>query len=349
MAETKMPLPFEASTEDIMRDAEPFVDSVFACLESEFMVMPRGRGFIDYPTFEAGYQAVKRATEGFASLSPDRVCQVTAEVPVSLIVLRAMLGFTPPEWAYVTTKRTGTAIPQGAARTIDRRVRLSPVQPLHLRGVTAQRVRCLVETACAMLEEGAPELSPAVIHRLDKADTRHGRTSLCNLDAIGVPYAMMLYERFLGRPFAGHRDSVSDLIGSGLEAAIEDVLNRAGISFRKTGRAERIPGFPQNPDFIVPDEFNPRVIIEAKIAEDDGTARDKVARIQQLRTLSVEGRGEDNPRYEVVACIAGRGFRQRREDMKRMLSATRGKVFTLKTLDRLVECTALRSFRTKTE
>lgn len=349
MAETKMPLPFETPPEDIMRDAESYVDSVFACLESDFMVMPRGRGFIDYPTFEAGYQAVKRATEGFADISPGKVCQAAAEVPVSLIVLRAMLGFTPPEWAYVATKRTGTAIPQGAARTIDRRVRLSPVQPLHLRGVTAQRVRCLVETACAMIEEGAPELSPALIHRLDKADTRHGRASLCNLDAIGVPYAMVLYERFLGRPFAGHRDSVSDLIGGGLEAAIEDVLNRAGISFRKTGRAEHILGFEQNPDFIVPDEFNPHVIIEAKIAEDDGTARDKVARIQQLRTLSLKGRDEANPRYEVVACIAGRGFRQRREDMKRMLIATRGKVFTLKTLDRLVECTALRGFRTKAE
>jgi hypothetical protein len=198
-----------------------------------------------------------------------------------------------------------------------------------------------------MLEEGAPDVESDAIHRLDKADTRHGRTSLSNLSAIGVPYPMMLYERLLGRPFAGHRDSVSDLIGGGLEAAIEDVLNRAGIAPRKTRRAERITGFKQTPDFIVPDEFNPRVIIEAKITEDDGTARDKVARIQQLRTESLVGRAANDPKYEVVACIAGRGFGQRREDMRKLLTATRGKVFTLKTLDRLVDCTELKAFRTR--
>ena len=37
--------------------------------------------------------------------------------------------------------------------------------------------------------------------------------------------------------------------------------------------------FDPFPDFIVPDEFNPQVVIEAKITEDDGTARDKVTRI----------------------------------------------------------------------
>jgi len=36
---------------------------------------------------------------------------------------------------------------------------------------------------------------------------------------------MLLYERFLGRPFAGHRDSVSELVGDSLESVIEDVLS----------------------------------------------------------------------------------------------------------------------------
>ena len=137
---------------------------------------------------------------------------------------------------------------------------------------------------------------------------------------MGVPYAMLLYERFLGRPFAGHRDSVSELVGDILESAIEEVLSRAGISFRKTKRAERIEGFDQTPDFIVPSEFNPQVIIEAKITEDDGTARDKVTRIQHLGELSLSGNvAKDNPKYEVVACIGGRGFGVRREDMKKMI------------------------------
>ncbi len=164
---------------------------------------------------------------------------------------------------------------------------------------------------------------------------------------MGVPYAMLLYERFLGRPFAGHRDSVSDLIGDSLESAIEEVLSKAGISYRKTKRAEKIEGFDQTPDFIIPDEFNPQIIIEAKITEDDGTARDKVTRIQHLGQLSLAGRPSDQPKYEVIACIGGRGFGVRREDMKKMLLATRGKVFTVKTMDRLIDCSRLKEFRTK--
>ncbi len=127
--------------------------------------------------------------------------------------------------------------------------------------------------------------------------------------------------------------------------AIEDVLTKASISFRKTKRAERIEGFDQMPDFIIPSEFNPQIIIEAKITEDDGTARDKVTRIQHLGELSLVGRSADNPKYEVIACIGGRGFGVRREDMKKMILATRGKVFTAKTLDRLVECTRLKEFK----
>jgi hypothetical protein len=158
---------------------------------------------------------------------------------------------------------------------------------------------------------------------------------------------MVLYERFLGRPFAGHRDSVSELVGDILETAIETVLHSGGISYRKTKRAERVNGFDQAPDFIVPNEFNPQVVIEAKITEDDGTARDKVTRVQHLGNLSMEGRSAaDVPRFEVIACIAGRGFKVRREDMKKLLLSTRGKVFTLQNLDRLIECSRLAEFRT---
>jgi hypothetical protein len=156
---------------------------------------------------------------------------------------------------------------------------------------------------------------------------------------------MLLYERFLGRPFAGHRDSVSDIIGDSLESAIEEVLAGAGVSFRKTKRAERIEGFDQTPDFIIPSEFNPQIVIEAKITEDDGTARDKVTRIQHLGELSLVGRSLNNPKYEVIACIGGRGFGVRREDMKKMILATRGKVFTAKTLGYLVECTQIKNYK----
>ena len=78
-------------------------------------------------------------------------------------------------------------------------------------------------------------------------------------------------------------------------------------------------------------------MIEAKLSEDDGTARDKVARVVRLRTL----RDEAGENYDVIACIAGRGFKVRREDMRRLLQATDGKVFTLATMNLLIENTRI--------
>jgi hypothetical protein len=40
-------------------------------------------------------------------------------------------------------------------------------------------------------------------------------------------------------------------------------------------------------------------------------------------------------------------FGVRREDMKKLIIATRGKVFTLQNMDRLVDSTKLREFRTR--
>jgi hypothetical protein len=339
--------PFEAPFDEILKDSERYVDAIFSGLESEFLVMPMGAGFLEYPVFERGYEALKAATKGFSQLEPTEVLSATLAQPISIVVLRTMLGFTPSEWGYVTTQRTGVSVTQGFVRSMDRKVRMSPEKPLNANGVTSERLRALVETACHMLSEGVSQVEEDQLHRLNKADTKRGLESIKSIAGMGVPYAMLLYERFLGRPFAGHRDSVSELVGDTLESAIEDVLSKAGISYRKTKRAERIEGFDQAPDFIVPSEFNPHVIIEAKITEDDGTARDKVTRIQHLGELSLAGRPADNPKYEVIACIGGRGFGVRREDMKKMILSTRGKVFTLKTLDRLVEYTRLKDFKTK--
>ena len=84
-------------------------------------------------------------------------------------------------------------------------------------------------------------------------------------------------------------------MGDSLESAIEDVLVKAGVSYRKTKRAERIAGFDQAPDFLIPSEFNVQAVIEAKLTEDDGTARDKVTRIQHLAQLS-QPEGISSPR-----------------------------------------------------
>ncbi|MGV8039048.1 MAG: hypothetical protein AB2L07_02880 [Thermoanaerobaculaceae bacterium] len=339
-----MRFPFEASWSEVEADLGSFVDAVFSCLESEFLVLPKGAGFVEYPVFEQGYEALRVGTGGFERLNPGEVLTIVRAKPVALLVLRAMLGFTPPEWAYLATQRSGVDVSQGAVRSLDRKVRLAPLAPLGQGGLTTERVKALVTVACQLLAEGMPATPADRLHRLDKADTRGGPAALRSRATVGVPYAMLLYERFLGRPFAGHRDSVSELVGDALESAIDGVLHRSGVSFRRTKRAERVEGFDQAPDFIVPDEFNPQVVIEAKLTEDDGTARDKVTRVQHLGELAAAGMPPGQRRFEVIACIAGRGFGVRRKDMEKLLQATQGKVFTLQNLDRLVECTRLKDY-----
>jgi hypothetical protein len=54
-------------------------------------------------------------------------------------------------------------------------------------------------------------------------------------------------------------------------------------------------------DFCVPDETHSAVVIEAKLTSDDGTARDKVARIKELKTQRNQHVAEGRPFYEVVA------------------------------------------------
>ena len=342
-----MKYPFESDLSEVLAHPESFVDAVFSSLASEFLVMPKGEGFLEYARFASGYEALKSATKGFTEFAPPVVLRSILECPVVFVVLRSILGFTPPEWAYLAANRKSIEIPQNVARSLDRKARTMSDGPLKLGASSYARLTALVETACELIAEGCPKVPQDRIHRFCKSDSLEGLSSVRQLAGLGAPYAMLLYERFLGRPFAGHRDSVSELIGDGLESAIEDQLVAAGITFRKTKRAERITGFDQAPDFIIPDEFNPAVIIEAKLTEDDGTARDKATRIIRLCQMSEQRAREGTTTYQVIACLAGRGFGVRREDMRQMIFHTSGKVFTPKTLDRLVDCSALAKFRTK--
>ncbi len=190
--------PFEVPFDEVLANLDEHVSAVFSCLESEFLVLPKGTGFIDYSVFEAGYEALKKATKEFVDLAPDTLLSALREDAISLLVLRTILGFTPPEWAYVASQRTGVEIPQGFVRSLDRGIRLQPRRPLPTSGVGVGRMSALVETASQLLSEGAPKIDADKLHRLDKADTKAGLNSLRASAELGIPYGMLLYERFLG-------------------------------------------------------------------------------------------------------------------------------------------------------
>ena len=353
--ELVVPRPFELDASQLTSQLEEMVDQVFFDLVSETLVLPKGNNFIKYADFRDAYEVLKRHTYNFTVVSISTISSALLENSRTFGVWRAILGMTAPEWAELVRNETGIDIPQGAARQIDRYCRASAdyvrklattyggdllalldsgTEPVE--GLTLYRVLLLIHVGAQIVAGGAPPTSEELVHRLDKFDTTVGIESLQYAASEGVPYAVLLYERYLGRPFAGHRDSVSELVGDVMENAIEMLLRDAGITYRKTKRAEKIPNFGQAPDFCIPDEISPIAVIEAKITSDDGTARDKVARIMRLVTQRDEHVKAGWKPYEVIACIDGRGFRIRREIMRQLLESLEGKVFTSATLDKLL-------------
>lgn len=340
--------PFEVGHHYLESHLEDMVAATFHDLTSQFLVLPKGAGFTEYSAFQQAYEVLKRHTAGFTDFSETTVWAALREDSLSLAVLRTILGMTPPEWADLARSERSIDVPQGFARGLDGRCRSNRNYLGSLQSprntLTFERVDALVSVAVRYITLGAPSGAEDLVHRLAKADTAEGLGSLKYVAAAHVPYAMLLYERLLGRPFASHRDAVSELVGEVMENAIAERLSQAGITFRQTRRAERVPGFDQAPDFFVPDEYSPAVLIEAKITGDDGTARDKATRIVHLAEMRDHRVRAGLPDFEVVACIDGRGFGVRRSDMKRMLLRTGGKVFTLATLDQLILQTRLRDF-----
>ncbi|MCC7352407.1 MAG: hypothetical protein IT330_01525 [Anaerolineae bacterium] len=334
--------PFEATAEQLEANIEQYVDGFIGSLQSFFMVMPRGSEFIDFPRFQQAYEALKKATGNFEDLSTELVLNVVRQDPLVLVVLRTMLGFSPPEFAYMASLTAGVEVDQSSARRLDKRAREGKPLLGRTNSKTQQQVETLVRTAVNLIGQGSPIVNEGVIHRLDKVDTKEGLESVRRLARAGVPYEMLLYERLLGRPFSTHRDSVSGQVGDVIEDAVKQNLDLRGISYHKAGMAERFEDMDQAPDFLIPDQFKPAVLIEAKLAEDDGTARDKVTRVQHLAELRDQRLRRGSPSFEVVACVDGRGFGIRREDVKKLLFATKGKLFTLQTVERIMDSTSLK-------
>lgn len=346
-----MQRPFELPAPDLSARMDEMITATRDDLQSQFLVMPKGPNFIEYQDFQDAYEVLKRETGSYDRVSDATVWAALREDALCFVVLRTILGLNPPEWAALARSERGSDIDQNYARGLDGRCRTNRrlfAAKDSEQDLRARRVSALVSVAVEYLGRGAPAGAADTVHRLAKVDTADGLSSLRRAANHDVPYASLLYERFLGRPYASHRDSVSSLVGDVMEGAIEELLSRAKIGFRKTRRAERIPGFDQAPDFVIPDELNPAVVIEAKIASDDGTARDKVTRIMRLAQIRSERVAAGQRGFEVVACIDGRGFGVRREDMRRTIESTEGKVFTLTTLDKLIEFTRLRDFLPRT-
>jgi hypothetical protein len=169
---------------------------------------------------------------------------------------------TAPEWAELARSELSSDITQGAARGIDKDCRRTDYYLNLTRRQSAlktmDRIDSLIKVAVQYIGEGAPSVQDGFLHRLAKFDTSCGKKSLTHAALENVPYAVLLYERYLGRPFAAHRDAVSELVGEVMENAIEHRLRNSGVSYRKTGRAEKFRGSARHQISVSPMRLIPQ-------------------------------------------------------------------------------------------
>jgi hypothetical protein len=61
--------PFELTREELAERLDEMVEATVSDLVSEFVLMPRGDAFIEYPDFRDAYEVLKRQTAAFAEFN----------------------------------------------------------------------------------------------------------------------------------------------------------------------------------------------------------------------------------------------------------------------------------------
>ena len=125
-----------------------------------------------------------------------------------------------------------------------------------------------------------------------------------------------------------------------VESAVLQLFNDAGIPFIRTGshnQADIAARFGltvrPTPDFVI---FDPRMnvlraMLECKVANDGGTARDKASRFRSLRTEALRLGG-----VPLIAVLGGIGWRRSADALGPVVRDTDGRTFTIATLGSLL-------------
>ncbi len=293
------------------------------------------RADYELATFEEVYRSAHELTGGFTQVSLEVLKGALSSQPRTLRVFRLLLGLTAQEFAMATASV--------AERHGLEALRTGRIKSLEL------GTACDEETArcCALVvDEGmrgtlfSEPPTAAVQLKIHKPDTLEGWRTVQRYAAEGVPLAVFLHQRHYGGAFRQLLDATSTQRGDILEDAVEALFQSHGITFIRTGshnqeeiaRRFGVTVRPA-PDFVV---FNGsdtlRALLECKVANDGGTARDKAARYATLRAEA--GRLGGIP---VFAVLAGLGWKRTADALGPVVRDTDGRVFTLPTLAGLLD------------
>ncbi len=327
-----------------LTDARDLLATGFtAATQPSFQYIPRGGSMASEDEFDTAYAELAARTDEFRDVSSQSLALVLTSSPATLAPLRMILGLTHNELAWSMKQvRPASKTSGGTLKNFER----NPSRPSDAR---AEMIETIVAAVLAVVDRSIlqiPETARKHFHsKLDKRDTRGGWRTVAE-DARGVPYSALLYQRYVGGVWRQIQDAYSEVKGDRLlEQPIADLFEandiaylRAGVGARGATATAELLGLSPGPDFALPQD-SPTVVIESKVAEDGGTARDKASRIINL-ARAAEERG-------LLACavIDGRGWSERANALADVVIATQGRTYSLATLHQLLDIPDIDSLR----
>jgi len=282
---------------------------------------------------EHAYGEADALTRGFKNVDEASLAKVIQKEPATLRIFRLLLGLTTQEFASATDMVGddigAAALSSGAVKSMESG-RPGPA--------SAHRVAAaVVDRAMRAVLFTAP--TGGVRSKLDKPDTAGGWETVRKYASEGVSLPILLHQRHYGGAFRQLLDATSSKRGDVLEDAVGELFDGDGVLYVRTGSSnqeEIVTRFGLTvrpaPDFVVYDVGGTlRAILECKVANDGGTARDKAARFAALRSEASRLGG-----IPVFAVLAGLGWRRAADALGPVVRDADGRVFTIQTLGEML-------------
>ncbi len=303
--------------------------------------------FYETEHFFAAYDVAARLTEGFTRVSEADLQAALLQCPRTLLVFRTLLGLTKDEFSHSTLLAGGPdELPALTAAQIDTLERSAidyqrPNTAAALGKATAQAQVAAKTITMAMDGELFGDAPPGLKSKQLKPDTAAGWESVRAFAANGVPLQVFLHQRHYGGAFRQVLDATSTKRGDLIEDAVEALFTARGISFIRTGshnQADIARRFEVHvtpaPDFVVfdPADDSLKAMLECKGTNNGGTARDKALRFARLKAESVRLGG-----VPLIAVLGGIGWARINDALGPVVRDTDGRVFTLSTLNSMLE------------
>lgn len=283
--------------------------------------------FYEPAFFKKAYEKSFLATSGFTNVAADQLERAIKADPAILLPLRVITGLTKGEFAASTTLVSVSfglkGISAGKVDSMERRGTSITASQAHVIALTLDQIM-----SGALFGEPPGNLKS----KQNKPDTEEGWLSVRDYAVNRVPYSLLLHQRHYGGAFSQVLNATSELRGDLIEDSVESVFIENRIPYIRTGshnQGEIAARFDVTvlpaPDFVVYDSSDTvRGMLECKLTNDGGTARDKALRFKTLRDESKRLGG-----LPLFAVLGGLGWTRTRDTLGPVIRDCDGRVFSV--------------------